>query len=163
MELAVHEDSGEDDGGISGAVEVVDVAGLEASVTVDGSDSPLLSRSQSLEDIGLTGTGPWLACHGSVLGGTRVLSVEEPDGRHVLSRSSRVLRPVGHGELEDEGLLHATETVVSDSVRAVVAAVATVGATDFVRPDGKLLNASNRSVGKDSVVLSGVAAISRCV
>lgn len=141
-----------DRGGLHGlvdrAVEVVAAATLV--VAVESGLHALVTGSEDLEDVELTtASGPAGALSVAVLEGAGNLSVEHPDGGHVDGVVDVLggLAVIGHLELEEEGLLGAGETVVSDSTRASVATAVTLAL--LVGHDDDLVRGSELAVLKN--------------
>jgi len=127
------------------AVEVVGAATLV--VAVESGLHALVTGSEDLEDVELTAAGgPARALGVTVLESAGNLSVEHPDGRHV-DRVVDVgggLAVIRHLELEKEGLLSASETVVSNGTRASVATA--VARALLVGHDNDLVRGSELTV-----------------
>jgi hypothetical protein len=142
--VALH-DRGGLHGLVDGAVEVVAAATLV--VAVEGGLHALVTRSEDLEDVELTAaSGPARALGVAVLESAGNLSVEHPNGGHVDGVVDVLggLAVIGHLELEEEGLLGAGETVVSDSTRASVATAVTLAL--LVGHDDDLVRGSELAV-----------------
>jgi hypothetical protein len=106
-----------------------------------------VTRCEDLEEIELTATGgPARTLGLAVLEGARDLSVEHPDGGHVVVGGSVGLAVKRHLKLEEEGLLGTGETVVSD---LAITVVATVAIALLVGHDDDLVVGGELSVGKD--------------
>jgi hypothetical protein len=142
--LAVEEDHGLHAAG-HGTLEVVRVATLD--VAVESRLATEIARCENLEEIEFTATGgPARALGLAVLKSARDLSVEHPDGGHIVVGGSVSLAVKRHLELEEESLLSTSETVVGD---LAVTVVATVTIALLVRHDDDLIVGGKLSVGEN--------------
>jgi hypothetical protein len=145
--VVLHDQDGLD-GVVARAVEVVAAATLV--VAVESRLHALVTGSKNLEDVELAAAGgPARALGVTVLESAGDLSVEHPDGGHVdgVVDVGAGLAIVGHLELEEEGLLGTTETVVSDSARTSVATAVTLAL--LVGHDNNLVGRANLAVLED--------------